>query len=293
MGTTFSIALHGDDAGCLEAAAEAAFGELRRLDRLLSPQRPDSEWSLINREAARHAVAVSPESFRLLSTCVERSRQTSGAFDITVGPLKSAWGFQRGTVGVPSADALAAVRAHVGYGLVELDPTHETVRFDRPGVEIDPGGVGKGYAVDCMVAVLRRRGVASALISGARSSIAAIGVPAGGGSDGWRAEIRDPEHPATTIAHAVLRDASLSTSGTIERAYWAGSQMYSDIIDPRTGWPLQSIGQVSIVTALAFDGEVWAKACLLNGPRWASEHKPEGSRVLFWRAGGGDRPSWV
>ena len=91
----------------------------------------------------------------------------------------------------------------------------------------------------------------------------------------------------------MLRDASLTTSGTSERAYWTGGQMYSDIVDPRTGWPLQSVVQVSVVTSSALDGEAWAKACLLNGQEWASEHKPADSRVLFCGPGTGVPPTWL
>jgi FAD:protein FMN transferase len=280
MGTTFSIVLYGASREHMETAVQAGLDEVRRLDRLLSSYRPESEWSVVNSEAAHRPVPVTPELFRLLSACVEQSRRTDGAFDITAGPLKRAWGFYRGTGRIPAAGELAAARAHVGYRFVELDATGGTVRFDHPGVELDPGGIGKGYAVDRVVAILRSHDFDTALVAGSKSSLYGLGAPPTH-APGWQADIAAPERPGTRVARVALKDASLSTSGSGEQCYWCEGAMYSHIVDPRTGWPLQSLEQVSIVTSSALDGEVWTKACLLNGRRWAAEHKPEAFRILF------------
>ena len=166
MGSTYSIALYGYDRVKMEAAADAAFDEVRRLDDLLSNYQPGSEWSEVNRNAATRPVKVSPELFALLSACVEYSRESEGAFDITVGPLMKVWGFYKGTGHLPHKPEIAAALAKVGYRHILLDQAARTVRFDRPGVELDPGGIGKGYAVDRMVEVLRRNGVRTALVAG-------------------------------------------------------------------------------------------------------------------------------
>ena len=279
MGSTFSIVLYGRDRLRLETAAQAAFDEVRRLEGLLSPFRPESECSLVNRRAAHRPVRVSPEVFRLVSICFEHSRETDGAFDITVGPLKRAWGFFGGTGSVPSADALAAARRHVGHHLVRLDAGTQTVQFDHSGVEIDLGGVGKGYAVDRVTDILRQRGVDTALVAGSASSLYGLGAPPAE-PRGWRADVRDSGRRGTRIAEVFLKDTSLTTSGTGERCFLSGGTLYSHILDPRTGWPLQSITQVSVVAPRAVDGEVWAKACLLNGPGWVDEHKPNTASVL-------------
>jgi len=292
MGTTFSIALHGRDRGSMEAAIGAAFDDLRRLDRLLSNYLPDSEWSRVNRAAGHQPVPIPPELFHLLAFSLDSSRRTDGAFDITVAPLKRAWGFYRGTGAVPSADALADARRHVGYGFVRLDASAGTVRFDHPGVEIDPGGIGKGYAVDRMAAVLREHGIESALVAGSKSSVRAFGAPPDG-ARGWRADITLPDRPATPVARLFLDDQSLSTSGTGEQCCWEGGTMYSHIVDPRTGWPLQAAAQVSVVSSNALDGEVWAKACLINGPEWTADHKPDALRVLFCGGDPTSPPAWT
>src|SRR4051812_46143584 len=171
MGSTYSIALYGYDRVRMEAAADAAFDEVRRLDDLLSNYKPESEWSQINRHAAEKPMKVSPELFRLLATCLEYSRESEGAFDISVGPLMKVWGFYKGSGHLPHRPEVLAAMTKVGYRHVRLDPKAQTVWFDRPGVELDPGGIGKGYAVDRMVDVLKQNGVRIAFVAGSGSSI--------------------------------------------------------------------------------------------------------------------------
>jgi len=137
----------------MEAAAQAAFDEVRRLDEMLSNYRPSSEWSRVNREAAERPVVVGQELFDLLAACLEYSRRSQGAFDISVGPLMKVWGFYKGSGRLPHRAEVQAALKKVGYRQITLDPGRRTVRFDRPGVELDPGGIGKGYAVDRMIQV--------------------------------------------------------------------------------------------------------------------------------------------
>ena len=144
MGSSFSVVLYGTDRGQLEIAADRALDEVHRLDRLLSNYRPDSEWSRMNRDAADRPVRLSPELYDLLSACLQYSVASDGAFDITVGPLMRVWGFTKGEGALPRPADLSAARERVGYRHVHLDRGSRTVRFDRPGVELDPGGIGKG-----------------------------------------------------------------------------------------------------------------------------------------------------
>ena len=278
MGTTFSIILYGEGREEMEEAVAAAFDEAHRLEALLSNYLPESEWSRVNREAAKGPVPVSAELFGILSDCLEYSRITEGAFDITVGPLKKAWGFFRGDGRVPTQEELAKAAFHSGYQHLHL--ANGTVAFERDGIELDPGGIGKGYAVDRMVHILRERGFDTALVAGSGSSLYGIGSPPSEQS-GWRADIRHPEHPRKTIGHCFLKDMALSTSGTGEKFFWSEEGMFSHIVDPRTGRALQEIFQVSVVCPTAAEGEVWAKAYLINGRGWAGRNKREGSRTLF------------
>ena len=140
----------------------AALDEVDRVDRLMSHYRPDSPLSRLNREAASGPVAVEPELLAFLDVCLRWSRESDGAFDMTVGPLMKAWGFLRDEAHVPGKEELAAVLQVVGYRRVALDRAAGTVRFDRPGVELDLGGIGKGYAVDLVAELERVKGAAAA-----------------------------------------------------------------------------------------------------------------------------------
>jgi thiamine biosynthesis lipoprotein len=292
MGATFSVVLYGSDRVAMNQAIDAAFEEVHRLDALLSNYQPASEWSHINREAAAGPVAVSPELFRLLSDCIEYSRASEGTFDLTVGPLMRAWGFFGGERHVPSPDQLRDALDLVGYQHVQLNAHKRTVRFDRLGVEIDPGGVGKGYAVDRMVEILRTRGLRNALIAASGSSIFGLGNPPQE-PRGWPISIADPWDHRENAAHVFLKDLSLSTSGTYEKSFRAGGHRYSHIMDPRRGVPAESAVQVTVIAPRAIDSEVWAKPYFIQGSAWTAAHKPKPWRVLYCQNTPGAACSWV
>jgi thiamine biosynthesis lipoprotein len=280
MGTTFSLTLYGKDRAALNAAAAAAFAELHRLDAMLSNYRPESEWSEVNRTAALRPVRVSPELFRLFTDCLRYSKESGGTFDITVGPLMKIWGFYQGEGLLPRATDVAGALRLVGYPHVQLDPASHTVRFDRPGVELDPGGVGKGYAVDCMTGVLRAHGVSAALVSAGGSSIYAMGAPPGN-PQGWKIRIRAPEDPHRSAADVMLRDMSLSTSGSYEKFFFAEGRTYSHIMDPRTGYPAQGTSAVSVLAPRTIDSEVWTKPYFILGRAWVAAHRPKEFKVFL------------
>jgi FAD:protein FMN transferase len=278
MGGAFSIILYSSDPTKADAAAAAAFAELTRLDSVLSNYRPESEWSRVNREAAQHPVKVSEELFELLAACGEYTRRSEGAFDISVGPLMRAWGFRRGEVDTAGSTA-AKDLSPVGFGSVRLDASARTVRFLRPGMELDPGGIGKGYAVDRMVTVLRNLGIDCALVSAAGSSIFGLGAPPG--SDGWTVAIEDPKSRLRKAGEALLRDSALSTSGTREKFVRSAGRRYGHIMDPRTGRPAVGAALVAVAGATALDTEAWTKAVFINGRRWAASSLPQGCRAFF------------
>ena len=280
MGSTYTIELYGNDRVAMEAAVDAAFEEVRRLDDVLSNYKRDSQWSEINRRAAERPVAVSPEVLRLLEACMEYSRASEGAFDITVGPLMKVWGFYKGSGRLPHRAEVMAALTKVGYRHIRLDQQAVTVAFDRPGVEIDPGGVGKGYAVDRMVDILKQKGFHNALVAGSGSSIYGMGVPPDE-PRGWRIEIKNPWDTGKTAAEAFLKDMSLSTSGAYEKFFRAEGRTYAHIMDPRTGYPARGAVAVSVVAPRTIDSEVWAKPYFINGRDWAAKHKPKDFRVYF------------
>lgn len=277
MGGTFSVAVYTTSRAHGDAATAAAFAELRRLDRMLSHYRPESEWSEVNRHAAQRPVHVPQELFDLVSASLEYSRRTEGAFDITVGPLIRAWDFRDGTGRLASDEAIQAARARVGYPQVLLDATRRTVRFTRVGVELDPGGIAKGYAVDRMIEVLKKRGIDKALVSAAGSSIYALGTPPG--EDGWPVAIGGPA-AGSDAGRLLLKDESLSTSGSSGKFFRAEGRIYGHVLDPRTGYPAGGF-LAAVVAPHAIDSEAWTKAVLLNGRRWSARHTPPGWRAFL------------
>jgi thiamine biosynthesis lipoprotein len=280
MGSTFAVVLYGSDLVKLEAAAAAAFEEVHRLDRMLSNYLPDSEWSRVNRDAGVGPVKVSPELFQLLSDCMEYGRKSGGAFDITVGPLMKVWRFFKGEGQLPRRRAVVDALLRVGYRHVRLDRAAQTVQFDHPGVELDPGGIGKGYAVDRMVDVLTRMGVNIALVTAAGSSIYGMGAPPEE-PNGWRIAIRAPRDPSQPAAEAFLKDMSMSTSGSYEKFFWAEGRRFSHLMDPRTGYPAQGTSSVSVLAPRTIDSEAWTKPYFINGRAWTAAHKPKDFRVFF------------
>jgi len=280
MGSTYTVELYGFDRVRMEAAVDAALDEARRLDDLLSNYKADSEWSQVNRHAAEGPMRVSPELFELLSACVEYSRESEGAFDITVGPLMKVWGFYKGTGHLPHRAEVMAALTRVGYRHIHLDAKAQTVWFDKSGVEIDPGGIGKGYAVDRMVDVLKQKGFRNALVAGSGSSIYGMGAPPSQ-PKGWAVDIKDPWDQSKTATEIFLKDMSMSTSGSYEKFFRAEGKIYAHIMDPRTGYPARGSVAVSVIAPRTIDSEAWAKPYFVNGRQWAARHKPRDFRVYF------------
>jgi len=269
MWTKFEIIGYGPDRARLAEAAEAAFEEIDRLDRQMSNYSENSELTYINRNAAREDVIVEKGLFDLLKLSLDYNRATAGAFDITVGPLMRAWGFFNDNGRVPDANELVSVVARVGSKHVKLNQQARTIRFDREGVELDLGGIAKGYAVDRAAAILRESGVTSALISSGSSSICAIGAPPKQAA--WRVQVSDPTDRSKTLTTVELKDESISTSGCHEKTFKAGGKTYCHIMDPRTGHPIEGMLGATIITPLGVEAEALSKAAMLNGIEWTKQ----------------------
>lgn len=263
MATRFEIALHGSNAVSLRAAGEEALDEVDRLESRLSLYRPETEIARVNAGAHLAPVRVTPEVFRLLDRARQLSVETGGAFDITIAPLVRCWGFMGGRAALPSPDEVAMARAVVGMSLVEFDRANYAIRFKVPGVMLDLGAIGKGYAIDRAADVLREAGVTSALIHGGTSSTFALGRPPGG--ERWKVAItsptRDDAHPFAAVE---LEDESLSVSAVWGRSFESGEKSFGHIIDPRTGYPLEGRLLSAIVFPSATEGDALTTALLTD-----------------------------
>lgn len=265
MGTLCEVQVHDDNAAAAARAMTAALDEMARVDRLLSNYIPDSELSRMNASAAKAPFHASPELYAF----VKRSRvyfdDTLGTFDPTMGAVVRAWGFFTPHPAPPSAADAAAARARTGFDKVRLDDATRSVSYAVDGLEIDPGGIGKGYAVDRAADVLRGLGVTSALVSAGGSTLYAIGHPPG--HDGWKVAIRDPSRRADSLAIVSLRDSAVSTSGVSERFVVENGHRYAHIIDPRTGEPSEGMCQVTLIAPDATASDALTKAAFLLSRR--------------------------
>lgn len=265
MHTRFEILLHGPDPVGLRAAGEQALDEIERLEAQLSLYRPSSEIARVNRHAAAAPVRVSPPVFRLLTQAVELSRATGGAFDPTIGPLMRCWGFIDGPGHRPRADDLRTARQRVGCEHLHLDPDQGTVRFGQPGMMLDLGAIGKGYALDSAADLLREAGVTSAFLHGGTSSSHALGQPPD--APGWKAAIPDPRPGAGPAlwAQLVLENESLGVSAPWTRFFLDDRRTYGHVLDPRTGEPVQGTLLAAVALESASEADALSTALLALG----------------------------
>lgn len=253
MACVYNIVAYGADEQSLRQIVNEAFDEVDRIDCLMSHYKPDSPLSRLNREAAQKAVQVTPELFNFIAECLRYSRASAGAFDITVGPLMKAWGFFRGEGRMPSAEELATARRAIGYQHLVLNAAERTIRFDQAGVALDLGGIAKGYAIDRVVALLKQRDVTRALVSAGGSTIYGLGAPPG--SVGWAVKLQDPLRPEKIVTTVRLKDQALSVSGSQEKFFELNGVRYSHVLDPRTGWPVQGVLSVAVITGTGTAGD--------------------------------------
>ena len=174
-----------------------------------------------------------------------------------------AWGFFRDEGRLPDERQIQAALVAVGHRHVVLDREHGTVRFDRPGVELDLGGIGKGYAVDRVVELLRRRGIVSALVNLGGSSVYGLGAPPG--AEAWEVGIQDPSDPGQKAVSVTLRDRALSVSGSYARSFEKDGVTYAHVMDPRTGRPVQGVLSVAVLSADATGGDALDNVLFVQG----------------------------
>jgi FAD:protein FMN transferase len=284
MACRFEVTLPPADASQVDAAREA-LNEADRIEALLTVFRDTSEASRLNREGAGAGARTIPEVFDLLQRCARLHAETGGAFDVTSTPLSRTWGFLRREGRVPRAEEIAAARALVGLDRVALDPLALTVRFAAPGMALNFGAMGKGYAVDRMGGLLRARTVRHALVSAGGSSVLAVG----GHGRGWPIDIRSSRVRSGRIARIYLRDGALGTSGAGEQFVVVDGTRYGHVIDPRTGWPARGVVSASVITGDATRADALSTAFLIGGPdlarRYCDAH-PETMALLLGEAHG-------
>jgi thiamine biosynthesis lipoprotein len=260
MGTMVEVVVYAEAKESGERAVEKAMNEIVRLDRVLSSFKPDSDLSTLNRDGGHGFVRVDPSLYDIVTQSVSWSRRTGGRFDVTIAPLMRTWtqAFETGLP--PTAAQIEAARRCVGTEQIETAPP-DRIRFRSACLEIDLGGIGKGYAVDRALEVLKAEGIDRALINAGGSSIGAIGTPPG--KAGWPVRLGAPVGGRDVL---LLRDASMSTSQQRSRSFARGAGSFGEIFDPRTGAPIAERNAVTVVTASGTAAEALTKALLMVAP---------------------------
>ena len=263
MGSRFEItAVHGSEAQA-RRAVEDAWEEIDRIEALISSWRETSETSAINRAAGEGPVSVSPELFGLLRRATKISQLTRGAFDITFAGAGRLWDFKSATPQLPQPAELASALEVVGWHRVGFDEAAHSVELPRPGMRIGLGGIGKGYAANRAVAVLKRHRATGGVVS-AGGDLMAFGDKEDGSP--WTVAIADPFDRDEVFASLALTDRAVVTSGDYESFVEIDGKRYAHILDPRTGWPVHELRSVTILSPDAELADALATGVFVLGP---------------------------
>ena len=241
-----------------------AFDAIDGLERRISIWLPQSYTARLNARAAQEPVETSQELLQLLVDAKRIHRDTAGAFDVTVGPLLKLWGFYKKQGHLPGGEELKGALEKVGLDRVKLDLPAGTVQFEREGMRLDFGGIGKGLALDYAAEVLRQQGVKSALLHAGTSTVVAMGAPPG--EPGWTVRIRSPYNKTRAYLDEVrISDESLSTSSGAERFFEIEGKKYCHIFDPRTGKPVEGVLSATAIAPTGLESDALSTAFFVMG----------------------------
>jgi thiamine biosynthesis lipoprotein len=309
MGTRFEFLLHGNNATALRTSGEEALDEIERLDAQLNLYNPASELSHLNLTAAQRPVRVEPGLFRLLNLAKSIAEETEGAFDVSIAPLMRCWGFMGDTGRMPSGEQIREARERTGMRHVVFDEENWSVHFEKSGMMLDLGAIGKGYALERAVGLLRESGIESALLHGGTSTVYALGTPPG--EEAWQVAIEKPdasrnhkhatgllnskaEFPTADLLTILrLKDESLSVSAVWGKSFEANGRLLGHVIDPRSGYPTSNALLAAVALPSCTESDALSTALLVLGKSGKSviPRLRPGMRWLI--AGGGGTNAWM
>jgi thiamine biosynthesis lipoprotein len=256
MGTLFSIKLYAASEQQAKEAFRAAFARIAQLDATLSDYKTDSELSRITALAIRTPRPISNDLFEVLAKGQLLAEQTGGAFDVTVGPLTHLWRQSRRARSLPKPEILTDALAHSGYRKMHLNGSSHTVSFDVAGMQLDVGGIAKGFAADEALKVISGLGIKSALVA-ASGDLAFSEAPSV--EKGWKVAI-------DALPQALLlTNGAISTSGAAEQNFEVNGVRYSHILDPQTGLGLTSNITTTVIAPRGLDADGLATAINVLG----------------------------
>ncbi|MBL8219585.1 MAG: FAD:protein FMN transferase [Bryobacterales bacterium] len=257
MGTLVSIRVYAPNSVLAQRALERAFNRIRDLDNALSDYKADSE---VSRLAGGKPVEAGADLLAVAALAQQVAKETDGAFDVTIGALTQLWRETRKVPRLATDEEVRAALEQSGYSHMQLDLRKRTVLLAKEGMKLDLGGIAKGYAADAALAELRNAGIRQAIV--AVSGDLAIGDPPPGRT-GWQIEIAGGRV-------VELKNAGVSTSGDREQHWEIGGKRYSHILDPRTGKPLETSREVTVVTDRCAISDALATAITVTGTTYES-----------------------
>ena len=275
MGMKYQIVLYGPDLASVEPAVLAAEARVRELDRIMSDYHTESELSkLCDNSGPGKPVRLSPELFTVLERAQQVSRETDGAFDVTIGPVIQLWRTARRTKKLPPPELLQQARSQVGFTALRLDEFSQTAEFTREGVSIDLGGIAAGYACDEVLKILRAHGLPRALVDASGDVLAGEPPP---GRDGWRVAVAGVDGQTTGEESAItIANAAVTTSGDARQFVEIDGVRYSHIVDPKTGLGLSRRSSTTVIAPTGWQADVYATAANVlggeAGVRWIDAH---------------------
>jgi len=267
LGTIVSVTVGAHDRDTASAHLKAAFDRVAELEKALSAQDEQAELARLNRAAGGEPVTVSEDLYRAIAAGVAWHKRSRGCFDIAVGPLIRLWKSRGRENRLPTEEEIARARSLCGANRVALDKTKRSVRIPLKGMQLHLGGLGKGYCADTVAALLKSRGVTSALLV-MSGDIYALGKRPDGAP--WRIGIQDPrrpDDPSALITMVQLHDAAVSTSGNYRRYVMIGDRKYSHIVDPRTGLTAESVPSVTVIGPDALTTDILGTALSVMGTK--------------------------
>jgi thiamine biosynthesis lipoprotein len=245
MGTLVTVTAVATTDGRAQKAVAAAFREIRRLEELLSTWIPTSELSRVNAGAGRNAVAVSPETIELLARSMEIAKLTEGGFNIAVGSAVDAWSVTE-RMRIPGQDELDRLKPMVDLDRIRLDERARTVFLSKPGMRIDVGGIGKGFAADRAADVMQAAGATAGVVA-LSGDIKTFGRFPDGAK--FRFGIRHPRNDGAVLATLDMENEAISTAGDYERYFERDGVRYHHILDPATLEPARRCQSVTVVAS--------------------------------------------
>lgn len=268
MGTFFRITLYAQSDSIAEAASDSAFSYIEFLNDIMSDYKENSELNLLAQKSGKgNFVPVSTPLFEVLSKAQQVAKETGGAFDVTVGPYVKLWRNIRKmeSPALPSPEEIRKLETRVGYNYVRIDSTSQSVALDKPDMQLDLGGIAKGYAADEALRILGGFGIHRALVNAGGDVVTGEAPP---DKDGWRVSIplRHPGQTQMEFMTFVISNSALATSGDLFQYVEIDSKRYSHIVNPQTGIGLADRSTVSVVAPDGITADSYASAVSVLGP---------------------------